>query len=316
MAVTWISLPNLSADFFAMRSLLSIASVVGKPIAIDKATQTKSRPNTPRVKVILDLLDKHPKRVRLQSLDKITGKIIEVFQEIVYDNLPLYCNLCKHQGHDENTCRFLLKKTHNEVAIEKVQFCQEQTAGEKYSGDLRQLLNERRDLNDGDRCSGEKINPSNEKVDTLGLVENTTAAIVSAEANPTAPGGALGRRAIDASVPKGTDQLVATGDRASMETIAAVRSEAETNAKGTGQNIEAVAIGAAVPIESGQKFEKKKDAGDDIRLKDISASTVFARMYTALGRAAQVEGATVSVTDVPGVHATAAGKGVGPCWEK
>lgn len=109
-AVVWISLPNLSPDLFAMPSLLSIASAVGKPIAIDKATQTKSRPSTARVKVILDLLDKHPNRVRLQSVDTISGKVLEVFQEIVYDNLPLYCNCCKHQGHDETTCRRLQKK--------------------------------------------------------------------------------------------------------------------------------------------------------------------------------------------------------------
>lgn len=64
---------------FAMRSLLSIASAVGKPIAIDKATQLKSRPSTAKVKVILDLMNKHPKRVRIQSLDTISGKIIEVF---------------------------------------------------------------------------------------------------------------------------------------------------------------------------------------------------------------------------------------------
>lgn len=108
--MVWISLPNLSPDLFVMPSLLSIASAVGKPIAIDKATQTKSRPSTARVKVILDLLDKHPNRVRLQSVDTISGKVLEVFQEIVYDNLPLYCNCCKHQGHDETTCRRLQKK--------------------------------------------------------------------------------------------------------------------------------------------------------------------------------------------------------------
>ncbi|KAH0782016.1 hypothetical protein KY290_001614 [Solanum tuberosum] len=75
MVVVWISLPRLLPDLFAKRSLLSRASAVGKPIAIDKATQDKTRPSTPRVKVILDLMGKHPKRMRLQYMDEQTGKI-------------------------------------------------------------------------------------------------------------------------------------------------------------------------------------------------------------------------------------------------
>lgn len=95
-AVVWISLPNLPTKLFAMKALLSIASVVGKPIAIDKSTQTKSHHSTAIVTVILDLMDKLPDKLRLQFLDKQTGRMVEVFQDFVYDNLPLYCNHCKH----------------------------------------------------------------------------------------------------------------------------------------------------------------------------------------------------------------------------
>lgn len=66
-------------DLFAKRYLLSIASAVGKPIVVDKATQLRSRSSTTRVKVILDLLDQHPDRIRLQSVDKVTSRIIEEF---------------------------------------------------------------------------------------------------------------------------------------------------------------------------------------------------------------------------------------------
>ncbi|KAH0709547.1 hypothetical protein KY284_010974 [Solanum tuberosum] len=38
-AWVWILLPELPTDLFARRSLLSIATAVGKPIAVDKATQ-------------------------------------------------------------------------------------------------------------------------------------------------------------------------------------------------------------------------------------------------------------------------------------
>lgn len=92
-AAVWISLPNLSPELFARQSLLSIANAVGKPIAIDKATQVKSRPSTARVKVILDLLDKLPTCICLQHVDNASGKIVEVFQEVIYDNLPVIVSI-------------------------------------------------------------------------------------------------------------------------------------------------------------------------------------------------------------------------------
>ncbi|KAG5581937.1 hypothetical protein H5410_052564 [Solanum commersonii] len=117
LAVVWISLPNLSPNLFAKKSLLSIASTVEKPIVIDKATQFKSRPST-KVKVILGLMEKLPNRITLQFVDRKSGKLIELFQEIVYDNLPLYCNYCKHKGLDEDSCRLISKRNQNNKQID------------------------------------------------------------------------------------------------------------------------------------------------------------------------------------------------------
>ncbi|PHT30205.1 hypothetical protein CQW23_30237 [Capsicum baccatum] len=66
----WNSFPNLSMDLFAKRSLFSIASAVGKPISMDKARQVRSRPSTTRVRVILDVMDKHPDCIQLQNKNK------------------------------------------------------------------------------------------------------------------------------------------------------------------------------------------------------------------------------------------------------
>ncbi|KAG5623003.1 hypothetical protein H5410_008221 [Solanum commersonii] len=77
LAVVWISLPNLSPDLFAKKSLLSIASTIGKPTTIDKATQIKSRPGMTRIKVILDLMEKLTNHIRLQFVDGKSGKLIE-----------------------------------------------------------------------------------------------------------------------------------------------------------------------------------------------------------------------------------------------
>ncbi|KAH0635074.1 hypothetical protein KY290_037841 [Solanum tuberosum] len=130
-AFVWISFPNLPPELFAKQSLLSIASAAGKPIAIDKATQDKSRPSTARVKVEIDLLANLPHRMRIQYVDQKTGKSVEQFQKFVYDNLPFYCNFCKHQGHNESECRLLLGNT---AARNQEEASQVGSEIEKYQG--------------------------------------------------------------------------------------------------------------------------------------------------------------------------------------
>ncbi|KAG5620578.1 hypothetical protein H5410_005796 [Solanum commersonii] len=61
IALTWISFPSLPPNLFAGKVLLSIASADRKPLAIDKATQIRSRPSTTRMKLLVDLLDNHSK---------------------------------------------------------------------------------------------------------------------------------------------------------------------------------------------------------------------------------------------------------------
>lgn len=110
LAVVWISLPNLSSHLFAKKYMFSIASKVVKLIAIDKAIQIKSIPSTTRLKVILDIMKKLSNCIRLQFVNGKSGKLIELFKDIVYDKLSSYCNYSKHQGHDEDICRLISKK--------------------------------------------------------------------------------------------------------------------------------------------------------------------------------------------------------------
>ncbi|WMV10680.1 hypothetical protein MTR67_004065 [Solanum verrucosum] len=129
LAVVWISLPNLSPDLFVKKSLLSIASAVGKPIAIDKATQIKSRPSTARVKVILDLMEKLPNRIRLQFVD-------------------------------EKICwRLILKRNQNNKQIDDtIEVATKGTIdSEKYQGDAREILNEKRKVVDVDQSKATSL---------------------------------------------------------------------------------------------------------------------------------------------------------------
>lgn len=65
MAMAWILFPGLLPTYFFKEYLFSLASVVGNPLYLDMATINKTRPNYARVKVLIDLLADHPKKVRM-----------------------------------------------------------------------------------------------------------------------------------------------------------------------------------------------------------------------------------------------------------
>ncbi|KAG5589759.1 hypothetical protein H5410_040273 [Solanum commersonii] len=98
--------------------------------------------------VILDLMENLPNSIKLQFMDGKSRKLIEVFQGIVYDNLPLYCNYCKHQGHDEDSCHMISKRNQNNKQIDDiVEVVSKGTIdSEKYQGNARGILNEKRKL--------------------------------------------------------------------------------------------------------------------------------------------------------------------------
>nr|XP_033515996.1 uncharacterized protein LOC104111582 isoform X2 [Nicotiana tomentosiformis] len=151
-AVVWISFPMLSPNLFAKKSLLSISSAVGKPLAVVKATHDRTRPSTARIKVLLDLLERHPKRVKIHIVDKSSGKSVEHKQEVVHDNLSRYCTYCKHQGHDERLCHLMNGKTKEDDAVARQKSAGhddflsaiETSSVEQLKGDARDFLNAKR----------------------------------------------------------------------------------------------------------------------------------------------------------------------------
>ncbi|KAF3624236.1 hypothetical protein FXO37_31460 [Capsicum annuum] len=107
VAMAWISFPTLPPHYFVKEALFSLASAVGKPLQVDLATKNKTRPSYARVKVEVDLLADHPKRVQIQCVNPSTGEIRAKWIKIKYDFMPKYCQHCCLQGHDEEGCRVL-----------------------------------------------------------------------------------------------------------------------------------------------------------------------------------------------------------------
>jgi len=66
---------------------------------------------------------------------------VEQFQKFVYDNLPFYCNYCKHQGHNESECQLLLV---NNAARNQEEASKGGSEIKKYHDDAREILDEKR----------------------------------------------------------------------------------------------------------------------------------------------------------------------------
>ncbi|XP_077218884.1 uncharacterized protein LOC143853056 [Tasmannia lanceolata] len=99
-AAVWIALPFLNVVFFQEDVLFSIASLVGRALAVDDPTRILSRTNVARVCVEVSLLMQLPHRVWIG----IEGE--GFWQDIHYENLPSYCSNCCQQGHSTRICKF------------------------------------------------------------------------------------------------------------------------------------------------------------------------------------------------------------------
>lgn len=101
LAPIWISLPFLPIHFFDKHSLMSIVSMVGRPLFVDAATTLMSRPSVARVCVEMDMLRSTPSRVWVGMAGDSAG----FWQQIFVENLPKYCSNCWRVGHDNQEYR-------------------------------------------------------------------------------------------------------------------------------------------------------------------------------------------------------------------
>ncbi|KAL0317829.1 UNVERIFIED_CONTAM: hypothetical protein Sangu_2197200 [Sesamum angustifolium] len=94
----WVSLPELPAHLFQKEALFAIANNIGTPLQIADSTYNKSNLSKARVCVEIDLL-----KPTLEEIDiQICG--VTIVQKIEYEQVPHYCSLCNHIGHQESEC--------------------------------------------------------------------------------------------------------------------------------------------------------------------------------------------------------------------
>ncbi|KAL0297126.1 UNVERIFIED_CONTAM: hypothetical protein Sradi_6764700 [Sesamum radiatum] len=94
----WVCFPELPAHLFHKDALFAVASMIGTPLQIDDFTFNDSKLSQARVGIEINLT-----KPLVEEFDlRING--ITIRQKVEYEQVPKYCNLCKHVGHDNLEC--------------------------------------------------------------------------------------------------------------------------------------------------------------------------------------------------------------------
>jgi len=102
-----------------MDALCRIVEPIGYPLTMDKATSTKSRPTTAKLRVELDLAKPRIREVAVE-IRNAEGGLERFTQKVDYEDLPEFCSHCMTQGHTNDKCRVVLQRNQSKkVASDK-----------------------------------------------------------------------------------------------------------------------------------------------------------------------------------------------------
>lgn len=96
----WIALRGVPLELFTPEGLSCIASAVGNPLCLDKATEQRRRVNFARICVEVSNGDVLPDQINV-NIETLGKRVINV----EYAWKPEFCSLCKYFGHRENNCQ-------------------------------------------------------------------------------------------------------------------------------------------------------------------------------------------------------------------
>ncbi|KAL2248137.1 UNVERIFIED_CONTAM: hypothetical protein Sindi_2666000 [Sesamum indicum] len=94
----WVCFPELPAHLFNKDALFAVANMIGTPLQVDDCAFNQSKVSKARIGIEIDLTKPLVEGFNLQ----ING--VTIHQKVEYEQLPKYCNLCKHVGHYDLEC--------------------------------------------------------------------------------------------------------------------------------------------------------------------------------------------------------------------
>ncbi|XP_042490098.1 uncharacterized protein LOC122070069 [Macadamia integrifolia] len=120
--LVWIRFPDLPPEYWHENVLVSIAKVVGRPVALDRQTRQGLLSYFARVLVQIDIADLavRVEEVQVERFEPGTSQVYGFCQKVVYeDNVERYAH-CKRVGHLISNCRLKKLDDEKQCADEKL----------------------------------------------------------------------------------------------------------------------------------------------------------------------------------------------------
>ncbi|KAG5604513.1 hypothetical protein H5410_026005 [Solanum commersonii] len=118
IAPVWVLLPGFPFYMHSWHYVKKIVSSIGIPLAMDVATNGRTRPSMAKVRVEIDLLKSHPKNVWV-GLEDEESPLRGYYQKLEYENIPKYCKHCRKLVHNVMHYRVLENIRINEAKEEE-----------------------------------------------------------------------------------------------------------------------------------------------------------------------------------------------------
>ncbi|XP_062114119.1 uncharacterized protein LOC133825149 [Humulus lupulus] len=95
----WIRLNGLGLQYWGKNSLSAMVSTIGRPVMVDKVTQSRSMVKYARILVDMEISDHPPKSISfINERDQLVEQLVE------YEWLPSKCAACSNLGHIMANC--------------------------------------------------------------------------------------------------------------------------------------------------------------------------------------------------------------------
>ncbi|XP_062086218.1 uncharacterized protein LOC133792330 [Humulus lupulus] len=95
----WIRMNGLGLQYWGKNSLSALVSTIGKPIMVDKVTQSREMVKYARVLVDMEISDHPPNNI---AFINERGQLVE--QSVEYEWIPSKCSACTQLGHIVANC--------------------------------------------------------------------------------------------------------------------------------------------------------------------------------------------------------------------
>ncbi|OIT27626.1 hypothetical protein A4A49_25768 [Nicotiana attenuata] len=164
-APVWINLPDLPWHYYEWDALCRIVEPIGIPLLMDKATISKTRPTTAKVRVEIDLTKPLLSEVLVEIINE-KGNMEIITQKIEYETIPAFCSHCKIQGHHEEKCR----KLHPDLRNERPSIF-ESPQGGNYNQQKKTLGNTSREMDNINSATRNVTNNNGQRVANGGTME-------------------------------------------------------------------------------------------------------------------------------------------------